>query len=154
MWTNHQYKRSNGILTFNCWTDCFKYSFIPSTLNNRFNFTLFDPIGLKFLTRLRLGFNHLDKNRSDLIWAQAWIPYVLVVWRSKILHIPFCTATTFHTIMLSLKIVQNQFVITLSQCLTMPKRIYFYSVTHDLMKTIYLFYLFILYFNVYISYLQ
>ena len=80
-------KRNNGIPSFNCRTDCFKSSFFPSTLYDRFNlgintrrsesiylFTIrlfsficpvqnkiyngFDLKGLKSLTRLRLGLSH------------------------------------------------------------------------------------------------
>ena len=36
-------------------------SFICPAQNNIFN--IFDPIGLKFLTRLRLGFSHLNEHR-------------------------------------------------------------------------------------------
>ena len=101
--------RNSQIPTFHCQTDCFKYSFPPSTLNSWFNlddrirnlesilifksrlllfvravqrkyYNLFDPAGLKFLIRLCLGFSHLN---------------FLVAWRLKILYITICTATTF-----------------------------------------------------------
>ena len=84
--------RSNSIPTFHCRTDCFKYSFFPSTLNYWFSlyinirnsdsislfksrllsfirpvqnkiYNIFDPEGLKFLTRLRLGISHLNAHR-------------------------------------------------------------------------------------------
>ena len=84
--------RNNHIPNYYCRTDCFKYSFFPSTLNDWFNldisirksksisifkntlllfvrpiqsnnFNIFDPQGLKFLTRLRLGFSHLNEHR-------------------------------------------------------------------------------------------
>ena len=84
--------RTNHIPTFHCRTDCFKNSFFPSTLSDWFNldisirnsesiavfksrllsfvrpianyvYNIFDPIGLKLLTRLRLGFSHLNENR-------------------------------------------------------------------------------------------
>ena len=71
--------RNNHIPSYNCRTDCFKYSFFPSTLNDWFNlddnirnsqsisifkskllyfirpvqtniYNIFDPKGLKFLT--------------------------------------------------------------------------------------------------------
>ena len=32
--------RNNSVPTFNCWTDCFKYSFFPSTRNDWFNLNL------------------------------------------------------------------------------------------------------------------
>ena len=84
--------RNSNIPTFYCRTDCFKYSFFPSTLKDWFNldasirnsesiaifksrllslirpfqsnvYNIFDPIGLKLLTRLRLGFNHLNEHK-------------------------------------------------------------------------------------------
>ena len=84
--------RINHIPTFHCRTDCFKNSFFPSTLCDWFNldfsirnsesidvfktrllsfirpianhvYNIFDPIGLKLLTRLRLGFSHLNEHR-------------------------------------------------------------------------------------------
>ena len=84
--------RVNRMPTFHCRTDCFKNSFFSSTLNDWYNFdetiknsesisifkskllsfirplesnvyNIFDPIGLKFLTRLRLGFSHLNEHR-------------------------------------------------------------------------------------------
>ena len=77
---------------FHCRTDCFRYSFFPSTLKDWFNlddnirnsesisvfksrllslirpvqnsvFNIFDPKGLILLTRLRLGFSHLNEHR-------------------------------------------------------------------------------------------
>jgi len=84
--------RNSNIPAFYCRTDCFKYSFFPSTLRDWFNlndyiknsesiavfkkrllsnirpiknniYNIFDPIGLKLLTRLRLGFSHLNEHR-------------------------------------------------------------------------------------------
>ena len=77
--------RNNSIPTFNWRTDCFKYSFLPSTLNDWFNsesisifksrllsfirpiqtniYNIFDPKCLTFLTRLRLGLSHLNEHR-------------------------------------------------------------------------------------------
>jgi len=84
--------RNNHIPIFHCRTDCFQYSFFPSTLKDWFRldysirnsesisafknkllssirpiqnqvFNIFDPNGLKFLTRLRLGFSHLNEHR-------------------------------------------------------------------------------------------
>ena len=84
--------KNNSIPTFNCQTDCFKYSFFPSTLNDSFNldlnirnaesvslfksrllsffcpvqrsiYNIFDPKGLTFLTRLILGFSDLNEHR-------------------------------------------------------------------------------------------
>ena len=84
--------RNNSIPTFYCRTDCSKYSFFPSTLNDWFSldinirnsdsislfksrllsfirpvqnkiYNIFDPEGLKFLTRLRVGLSHLNTHR-------------------------------------------------------------------------------------------
>ena len=84
--------RNNSIPTFNCRTNCFKYSFFPSTLNYQFDldlnirnsksisklqskllsfirpvrtiiYNIFHPKGLTFRTRLRLGLSHLNEHR-------------------------------------------------------------------------------------------
>ena len=84
--------RNIHISIFRCRTDCFKYSLFLSTLRDRFNlddnirnsksisvfnnrlllfirpvqnsvFNIFDQKGLKLLTCLRLGFNHLGKHK-------------------------------------------------------------------------------------------
>ena len=84
--------RNNSIPTFNYWAKCFKYSFFPSTLKDWFSldlniinsesvsifkskllpfirrvqiniYNIFDPKGLSFLTRLRLGLSHLNEHR-------------------------------------------------------------------------------------------
>ena len=84
--------RNNSIPIFHCRTDCFKYSFFPSTLNDWFSldihirnsdsislfksrllsfirpvqnkiYDIFDPEGLKFLTRLCVGLSHLNAHR-------------------------------------------------------------------------------------------
>ena len=84
--------RNNNFPTYKCRTDCFKYSFFPSTLKdwsrldinirnsesislfksrllsfvrpNQSNIcNIFDPIGLKLLTRLRLGLSHLNEHK-------------------------------------------------------------------------------------------
>ena len=84
--------RNSNTPTFYCRTDCFKYSFFPSTLKDWFNldasirnsesiaifksrllslirpfqsnvYNILDSIGLKLLTRLRLGFSHLNEHK-------------------------------------------------------------------------------------------
>ena len=88
--------RNNSMPTFNCQTNCFNYSFFTSTLNNWFNldlnirnsesisifnsrsltfrvvqtniYNIFDPKGLTFLTRLRLGLGHLNGTDFDVIF--------------------------------------------------------------------------------------
>ena len=88
--------RINRMPTSHCRTDCLKNSFFPSTLNDWYKldetirnsesisifrsrlllfirtlesnvFNVFDPIGLKFLTRLRLGFSHLNEHKFRLL---------------------------------------------------------------------------------------
>ena len=85
-------KRNNNFPTYSYRTDCFKYSFFPSTLKEWFRldinirnsesislfksrllpfirpnqsniYNIFDPIGLKLLTRPRLGLSHLNEHR-------------------------------------------------------------------------------------------
>ena len=84
--------RNSSIHTFHRRTDCFKYSFFPSTLNDWFSlyinirnsdlislfksrllsfirpvqnkiYNIFDSEGLKFLTRLCVGLSHLNAHR-------------------------------------------------------------------------------------------
>ena len=81
--------RNNHVPTYHCRADCFKFSFFLATLSDWFNldpsiknsesissfkskllsfilpvqsnvYNIFDPQGLKLLTRLRLGFSHLS----------------------------------------------------------------------------------------------
>ena len=89
----HKIKTRNcQIPTYHCRTDCFKYSFFPSALSEWFKldesirnselisifenkllsficpaqssiFNIFDLVGIKFLTRLRLDFSHLNEHR-------------------------------------------------------------------------------------------
>ena len=84
--------RNKHLLTYNCRTDCLKYSFFPCTLNDWLNldvsirnsesisvfksrlfcfirpaqnniFNIFNPQGLKLLTRLHLSFSHFKEHR-------------------------------------------------------------------------------------------
>ena len=89
----HLYNTWNtrNITTYSCRTDAFKYSFFPWTINewNKLNFNIrassfnifranlikiirpipnsvfgiFNPLGLKLITRLRLGLSHLNEHR-------------------------------------------------------------------------------------------
>ena len=85
-------RRINHMLTIHCRTDCFKNCFFPSTPNDWYKlhetirnsesisifksrllsfirplesnvYNILDPIGLKFLNSLRLGFSHLNEHR-------------------------------------------------------------------------------------------
>ena len=84
--------RTNIFPTYSCRTDCFKYNFFPSTLNDWFRLdinirnsgsillfksrllsficpnqsnihNIFVPIGLKLLTRLHLGLSHINQHK-------------------------------------------------------------------------------------------
>ena len=118
--------RNNNFPTYDCRADCFKYSFFPSTLNNWFRldinirnsesisllksrllsfirpnqsniYNIFDPIGLKLLTQLHLGLNHLNKHEFCHNFQDCLNP-VLAVWKLKMLHNTFCTANIFLTV--------------------------------------------------------
>ena len=89
--------RNNSFPTYNCRTECFKYSFFPSTLKEWFRldinirnaesislfksrllsfirpnqsniYNIFDPIGFKLLTCLRLGLSHLSEHKFRYIF--------------------------------------------------------------------------------------
>ena len=86
--------RKSDMPTFYCRTDCFKNSFFPSTLTDCFSldisirnsepipifksgllsfirpsqsnvYNIFDSSSLKLLTRLRLGFSHLNEHKFE-----------------------------------------------------------------------------------------
>ena len=91
---------NNNMPTYHCRKDCLKYSFFPSTFNDWFNlddsitdsesisifkcrlsfilaiqnnvYNIFDPKGLKFLTRSRLAFSHLDEDRLRHNFQDYW----------------------------------------------------------------------------------
>ena len=95
--------RTNRTTTFYCRTDCFKNSFFPSALSDWFEldfmisssqsisifksrllsfihpiqtdaYNIFDPVGLKFLTRLRLDFGHLNEHTFRHIFQDCLNP--------------------------------------------------------------------------------
>ena len=107
---------SGNIPTYQCRTDTFKHSFFPWTVVewNKIHpdirnasitvfkkhllkeirpdphpvYNICKPIGLKLLTRLRLGLSHLNKHRFNYTLC------VLVVWRQKQPLIFSCIAIT------------------------------------------------------------
>ena len=116
--------RNSNIPAFYCRTDCFKYSFFPSTLKDWFNlndyirnsesiaifkkrllsiirpsqsnvYNIFDPIGLKLLTRLRLGFSHLNEHKFRHNFQDCLNPFSFLYLRLKIQYITYCTAIIF-----------------------------------------------------------
>ena len=127
--------RNNNFTTYNCRMDCFKYSFFPSTLYDWFRldvnirnsesislfkstllsficpsqcnkYNIFEPIGLKLLTRLRLGLEPILMNTNFvIIFKTVQILYVLAVWKLKILRTTLRTVNTFQTIATILRIV-------------------------------------------------
>ena len=101
-----------GIPTFHCRADCFKNSFFPSTLNDRYKLdetirnsepisilksrllsfirllesnicNISDPIGLKFLTRLLLGFSHLNEHRFRHDFQGCMNPLCSCCWKTE-----------------------------------------------------------------------
>ena len=114
--------RNSHTPIIHCRIDCFKYSIFRSTLRDWFNldenirnsesissfknrllaficpkessiFDIFDPQGLKFFTRLRVGFSHLNEHRfRPTILKVVSILYVHVVWRLRIPCSTYCTA--------------------------------------------------------------
>ena len=135
--------------TFHSLTDCFKNSFSLSTLNDWYKldetlrnsesisifksrllsfirplksnvYNIFDPIGLKFLTRLRLGFSHLNEHRFRNNFQDCMNP--LCSCNLKI--------EDTSQYLLQYKSIAKSILEYLSLCLTMLKKIYFYMVTH------------------------
>ena len=125
--------RTNHIPTFHCRTDCFKNSFFPSRLSDWFNlditirnsesiavfksrllsfihpiannvYNIFDPIGLKLLTRLLLGFSHLNEHRFRQNFQDCMNPLCSCSLdiEDTSHHITYCTAITFPNIVLIL----------------------------------------------------
>ena len=114
--------RKISIPTFHCRTDCFKYSFLPSTLNDWFSldinirnsesislfksrllsfippvqnniYNIFVLEGLKFLTRLRVGLSHLNAHRCHHNFQQCLnLLCSCNLDKLKILHITYCNA--------------------------------------------------------------
>ena len=151
--------RINRMPTFHCRTDCLKNSFFPSTLNDWYKldetirisesisifksrllsfirllesnvYNIFDPIGLKLLTRLRLGFSYLNEHRFPHNFQDCMNPPC-----SCSLEIEDTSNYRLHChnfsqyridLMNSVKLILENF----ESCVTMLKMIYFYMVTH------------------------
>ena len=60
-------------------------------------YNIHNPIGLKFLTRLRLGLSHLNKHKIKEISKIVYILYAQVVWRLNAFPISFCTVIISQT---------------------------------------------------------
>ena len=107
---------------FNCRTDCFKYSFFPNSLSEwsqlapeiqnsesivvfkskllsfirpskRSIFNVNDPEGVKYLTRLRLRFSHLNEHKFRHGFLDILNLLCNAVWRLKTMNIFFCAAS-------------------------------------------------------------
>ena len=148
--------RTNRIPTFYCPTECFQNSILPSALSDQFQsdakirnsesiaifisrllsfirpiqsdvYHIFDPIGLKFLTRLRLDFSHLNEHRLRHNFQDCLNPLCsssLEIEDTKhyLLH---CHHFSQHCVDLINSIIYislKDFIL----CFTMPKKIYFY----------------------------
>ena len=141
--------RNSSISSFNFQTNCFKYldldiknsesisifkskllSFIRPVQTNIYN--IFDPKGLTFLTRLRLGLNHLNEHRfrhnfQDCLNPLCSCSLEIEDTSHYLLH---CHHFSHHRVVLmnSVKSICDNFD-------SMSKKIYFYLVTRDMMKT-------------------
>ena len=144
----------NSIPTFNCRTGSFKYSFFPSTLSDWYNLDLYirnaESVSLfksRLLSFIRpvqrsicnifdpIGFSHLNEHRfrhnfQDCLNPLCSCSLEIEDTSHYLLH---CHHFSHHRVdlMNSVKSVCDNF----ESCLTMSKRIYFYLVTNDLMKT-------------------
>ena len=117
-------------------TSIFKTKLLPFIRPLQTNiYNIFDPKGLKFLTRLRLGLSYLNEQRFRHNFQDCLNPSCSCSLETKETSHYLLQCYLFHTVVLFLWIVQNPFVIILMLCLAMSKKIYFFMVTHDLMKT-------------------
>ena len=105
-------------------------SFIRPVQTNIYN--IFDPKGLTFLTRLRLGLSHLNEHRfrhnfQDCLNPLCSCSLEIEDTSHYLLH---CHHFSHHRVVLmnSVKSICDNFD-------SMSKKIYFYLVTRDLMKT-------------------
>ena len=147
------------IPTYHCRKDSFKHSFFPSTLKGWFSlddsirntetisivknrllsfvhpvqnniFNIFNSVELKFLSRLRLGFSHLNEHRFRHIFQDCMNPLCYCGLEIEDTLHYLLHSHHFNHICIDLMNSVNLFVITLSPCLTKIKKIYFYVVTH------------------------
>ena len=155
--------RTNSIPTFYCRTDCYKNYFFPSAWSDWFQldvairnsesiaifksrllsfirpiqndvYNIFDPIGLKLLTRLRLDLSHLNEHRfrhnfQDCLNHLCSCSLQIEDTMHYLLH---CHHFSQHRIDLINNLSDLIFLKVLILCLTMPKKIYSYMETHVL----------------------
>ena len=124
--------RNTHVPNFHCPTDCFRYSFFPSSLKDWFYlddnirnlqsisifkskllsfirpvqnsvFNIFDPKGLKLLTRLRLGFSNLNDHTLRHTFENCTSPLCSCNLETE--DALYCTAIIFCNIVLILWIV-------------------------------------------------
>ena len=88
-------------------------------------YNIFDPIGLKLLTRLRLGFSHLNEHKFRHNFQDCLNPLCLcsLEIEDTIHYLLQCQYFSEHRI---------PFLIILNLFLTMTKEIYCYMATHGL----------------------
>ena len=108
-------------------------SFIPLVQNNIYN--IFDPEGLNFLTQLWVGLSHLNAHRFHHNFHECLNPLCSCSLEIEVVHITYWTVVISQTNVLILWIELIQWFKSWSLCLRITKKIYFYLVTHDSMKT-------------------
>ena len=60
-------------------------------------YKIYDPLGIKILTKLRLGFSHLSKTNLDITLLTHWTRYVLVLYKVS-LHLFFAWCQNYTTL--------------------------------------------------------
>ena len=95
-------------------------------------YIIFDPIGLKFLTRLRLDFSHLNEHRFRHNFQDCLNPLCSCSLQTEdtthyLLHCHHFSQNRIDLIN-SVKYILKVLIL----CLTLPKKIYFYLETHVL----------------------
>ena len=105
-------------------------SFIRPIQSDVYN--IFDPIGLKFLTRLRLDFSHLNEHRFRHNFQDCLNPSCSCSLQTEdTIHCLLHCHQSSNTVSI-LSIVWNLFLKVLILCLKLPKKIYSYIETHVL----------------------
>ena len=108
-------------------------SFISPVQTNIYN--IFDPKGLTFPTRLKLGLSHLNQHRSQRNFKDCLNPLCScsLEIENTSHYLFYCYHFSHHLVALMNSAKSNRDNFDL--CLKMSKKIYFYTVSHDLMKT-------------------
>ena len=150
--------RNNHTPNYHCRTDCFKYAFFRSTLKDWFNlnasirnsefltifksrllsfirpilsnvYFIFDPIGLKLLTRLRLDCSHLNGHKFRYNFQDCLNPLCSCSLEIEDTIHYLLRCHNFSQYRFDLTNSENLFPMILSLFLKLLKEIYFYMVT-------------------------